>query len=177
MSTQAAIDRLADRIDDFRVEFEKFFAGSRATPPEDLREHIRAALRRLRSDPANQLAENFRIGQLEARFNSFSELYNRRVREHEEGRSAVRPPPPAAEPDPLRGVVVAGAVGADAARALYDALSRDPDAARRFDYDGFRRYLERQTAAIRDKTGCAGVRFRLATEGGRLKLKAKPIAG
>lgn len=172
------IDRLGDYLDAFRVEFEKFFAGARATPPEELRETIRAALRRLRADPMTQLVDNFRIAQIEARFNSFSELYNRRLREREEGRPAVRPvPASAAEPDPARGVVVDGAVADAAARALYEGLARDPGSAPGFDFDSFRRYLERQAQAIRSKTGCAGVRFRLATEGGRIKLKAKPIAG
>jgi len=179
MSQVHLIDRIGEEIDAFRVEFEKFFAGARQTPPEGLRERIRGALRRLRADPTTQLADNFRIAQLEARFNSFSEMFNRRVREREEGRMVSRPAaPPPAEPDAARGVVVVDGPVADAAvRALYEGLTRDPESAERFDYQTFRRYLERQAEAIRAKTGCSGVRFRLATEGGRIKLKAKPIAG
>jgi len=179
MSEPQRIDRVSEEIDAFRVEFEKFFAGARQTPPEELRERIRGALRRLRADPTTQLADNFRIGQLEARFNSFSEMFNRRVREREEGRGPSRPavPPPPAEPDAARGVVVDGPVADAAARALYEGLTRDPRSAERFDYQSFRRYLERQAEAIRARTGCSGVRFRLASEGGRIKLKAKPIAG
>lgn len=178
MSQAQQIDRIGDEIDAFRVEFEKFFAGARQTPPDELRERIRVGLRRLRADPTPQLADNFRIGQLEARFNSFSEMFNRRVREREEGRMPARPVVhPAAEPDAARGVVVDGPVADAAARALYEGLTRDPESAERFDYPTFRRYLERQAEAIRAKTGCSGVRFRLATEGGRIKLKAKPIAG
>jgi hypothetical protein len=64
-----------------------------------------------------------------------------------------------------------------AARALYEGLTRDPRSAERLDYQSFCRYLERQAEAIRARTGCSGVRFRLASEGGRIKLKAKPIAG
>jgi len=30
--------------------------------------------------------------------------------------------------------------------------------------------------AIREKTGCAAVQFRLATEDGKVKLKARPVA-
>lgn len=180
MSLNQSIERLSDDLDAFRVEFEKFFAGGRHTPPEELREKIRAALRRLRADPMSQLADTFRIAQLEARFNSFSELYNRRIREREEGRPAHRPPAPApvsSEPDPARGVVIAGAVADAQARALYEGLARDPKSAPGYDFDSFRRYLERQAETIRAKTGCAGVRFRLALEGGRVKLKAKPIGG
>lgn len=178
MSSSQRIDRLGEEVDAFRVEFEKFFAGVRQTPPEELRERIRGALRRLRADPTTQLADNFRIGQLEARFNSYSELFNRRLREREEGRGPIRPAAaPAGEPDAARGVVVTGPVADAVARALYEGLARDPQSAASFDFGSFRRYLERQAEAIRARTGCTGVRFRLASEGGRIKLKAKPVAG
>ena len=36
-------------------------------------------------------------------------------------------------------------------------------------------YLEKQSAKLRDKTGCAEVSFRLSREGGQLRLKAKPV--
>ena len=47
----------------------------------------------------------------------------------------------------------------------------------RFDRASFEAYLLRQVAAIRDKTGCDEVQFRLATEEGKLKLKARPVGG
>jgi hypothetical protein len=177
MNPSQHIDRLGEEIDAFRVEFEKFFAGTRQTPPEEARERIRGALRRLRTEPSTQLADNFRIAHLEARFNSYSELFNRRVREREEGRAPMRPPAPPAAADAARGVVVTGAVADAAARVLFEGLARDPRSAVSFDLASFRRYLERQAEAIRARTGCTGVRFRLASEGGRVKLKAKPVTG
>ena len=36
-------------------------------------------------------------------------------------------------------------------------------------------YLNKQAAQIRDKTGCSEVSFRVASEKGKLKLKAKPV--
>lgn len=178
MSLDQHIERVGQQLDAFRVEYEKFFAGARQTPPEEMREDIRGHLRRLRSQPMVQLADNFRITQLEARFNSYSELFNRRVREREEGRRTFRPPPPAAAAaDPGRGVTVAGPVGDADARVLYEGLARDAAHPPQFDLASFRTYLQRQADAIRAKTGCSEVRFRLAEEGGRIKLKAKPIGG
>ena len=45
----------------------------------------------------------------------------------------------------------------------------------RFDLASFGSYLQRQAAAIRAKTGCAEVQFRLAAEDGKLRLKARPL--
>ena len=41
--------------------------------------------------------------------------------------------------------------------------------------DSFQTYLRRQTEAIRQKTGCDEVQFRVAEEDGKLKLKARPV--
>ena len=49
-----------------------------------------------------------------------------------------------------------------------------PNAARRPTFDSFQSYLKKQASQIRKKTGCEQVRFRIASEDGQLKLKAKP---
>jgi len=64
--------------------------------------------------------------------------------------------------------------------ALYHGLAGgdagDKREGPRFDLASFGSYLERQAAAIRVKTGCEEVQFRLAAEDGKLKLKARPLA-
>ena len=41
--------------------------------------------------------------------------------------------------------------------------------------DYFRAYIDRQAEAIRKKTGCAEIQFRIAVEEGKMKLKARPL--
>ena len=43
------------------------------------------------------------------------------------------------------------------------------------DLERFRGYLASQVDAIRQRTGCEAVVFRIASEDGRLKLKARPV--
>lgn len=178
MSIEQRIDRLTREIDTFRIEFEKFFAGARSVPPNDLSDEIRNEIRVLRAEPGAQLADNFRISQIEARFNSFSELFNRRVREQEVARpTAASTMPQQRRVDVDRGVVVHERVAPEVARELYAGLAKDPANPPRFDLDHFTQYLAQQVDTIRRKTGCSQVRFRLAEEGGRVKLKAKPLSG
>jgi hypothetical protein len=175
MNPQQRIERLETAVRELRVEFEKFFNGARDVPPEDLREEIQGEIRVLRNANLRAVADNFRLSQVEARFNSFSEMFRRRLRNVEEGRGAV---PAVARPpriDPRRGVVLGDSVDDDAVEALYAGLARGGGNPR-FDLDSFRGYLEKQVGAIRAKTGCARVRFRLEPDGDRLKLKAKPLA-
>jgi hypothetical protein len=121
--------------------------------------------------------DSFRLGDLEARFNTYNELFNRRLREREEGRHRVHRPAPVEVQrfDPLKGIVIGANVDPEAAEALYQGLASRPASAPRFDLDSFRTYLSRQVSALQAKTGCAEVQFRLAEEEGTLKLKARPV--
>lgn len=159
-----------------KVEYERFFNGGLDTPPEDLREAIRSELRALRHGDLKSVEADFRLGGIEARFNSLSELLGRRLRQMEEG--ATAPALRGRQPrlDGERGLVVgADGVGEQVAAALYRTLERRSKTPPSFDVATFRNYLERQLDALRVKTGCERVLFRIAAEGGRTKLKAKPL--
>ncbi|HEY0781154.1 MAG TPA: hypothetical protein VGE98_01765, partial [Thermoanaerobaculia bacterium] len=176
-SFQEAIDRLAQDVQQLRIDFERFMSGSLPFPPEELRGRIVAQLKTLRNSTITAAVDSFRLGDIEGRFNSYSELFNRRLREREEGRRrAVPPPPPPSRYDVERGIVFGARVEPEAVEALYQGLAAHGEAAR-FDLDSFQNYLLRQAASIRERTGCAEVQFRLAAdEEGKIKLKARPMA-
>jgi hypothetical protein len=176
MGYEQAIDRLAQEVRQLRIDFERFFAGDLPAPPEGLRTQILAHLRELRNANLQSAIDNFRLGSVEAQFNAYNELFNRRLREREEGRARV-PPPPAAHLDPGSGVVVGAAPEAGAVEALFQRLYGRGSRAAKVDLETFRTYLTSQVTSIRGKTGCAAVQFRVTEEGGKLKLKAKPVAG
>jgi hypothetical protein len=174
-----ALDQLNRDVQQLRVDFERFFNGALPFPPEELRGRVQAQIRGLRGMSNGATAvDTFRLNDLEARFNSYGELFNRRLRDIEEGRHPpVRhaPPPAPRRYDPAQGIVFGDRVDPDAAEALYQGLISAPGDTPRFDLDSFQTYLTRQVAAIREKTGCAEVQFRLASEDGKVKLKARPV--
>jgi hypothetical protein len=174
------LDQLGRDIQQLRVDFERFFNGALPFPPEELRGRVQAQIRQLRgmSNLATAV-DNFRLSDMEARFNSYNELFNRRLRDTEEGRhAAARPavPPPPRLHDPAQGIVFGDRIDPQAAEALYQGLAASRGDGPRFDLDSFQTYLARQVTAIREKTGCAQVQFRLAAEDGKIKLKARPVA-
>jgi hypothetical protein len=175
-----ALDQLNREIQQLRVDFERFFNGALPFPPEELRGRVQAQIRSLRgmSNLATAV-DSFRLSDCEARFNSYNELFNRRLRDREEGRLPVArqaPPPAPRRYDPAQGIVFGDRVDPEAAEALYQGLVSAPGDTPRFDLDSFQTYLARQVTAIREKTGCTEVQFRLATEDGKVKLKARPVA-
>jgi hypothetical protein len=203
-----SIDYLAGEIRQLRVDFERFFSGALLAPPDELRRRVQARLRQLRSLNSMSAVDRFRLGDLEARHNSYDELFTRRLRDREEGRlrggpaplapmTPLTPPPPrpsspaghdpgapgapGAPGDPGAGSIIIGAApDPRAVAALYEQVTAAgaPGGGAegpRFDLASFGSYLQRQAAAIRAKTGCAEVQFRLAAEDGKLRLKARPL--
>lgn len=167
------IDRLERTIQQFYIDGQRFLAGDLPVPPDSLGDRIQAELRRLRSANLKSAAADFRLNGLEARFNSYRELLGRRLRSREQGALRQKPVEEPV-PDPVRGVVVGRHADPASAKVLYQGLhaaSGKP----KMTLERFRNYLDRQSAMIRQKTGCSEIQFRVAVENGKMKLKAKPI--
>jgi hypothetical protein len=172
-----ALDQLQRDIRQLQIDFERFFNGGLPLPPEELRNRIQAQLRNLRNTNITAAVDSFRLNDLEARYNSYNEMFNRRLRDVEEGRSHHKVFAVVERPrfDPRGGIVFGSEIDSAAAEALYHGLVAGPGDGPRFDLDSFQTYLRRQTEAIRQKTGCDEVQFRVAEEDGKLKLKARPV--
>ena len=158
-----------------RREFERYFAGAIDLPPKQLEAQIEKEIRRLRSR-AKSSAHRFQTGALEASFGSYRELYNRRVREQEEGRVQRRAAPEEPRHDTRSGILVRDDVPEAAVQALYRDLYGRSDAPA-VGQEQFRNYLRAQADQIRERTGCAGIVFRLEDSGGKPRLKARPVKG
>lgn len=173
------LDRVEREIRQLKIEFEKFFNGALDVPPVEMRSRLAMRLKRLRNANVKGVVTGFRLSNLEARFASLREITERRLRQREEGRGPGGRPVravPASRFDPGRGIVFGETVEPAAVEALYDGLQSRPGQGPRFDLESFRTYLERQARAIRDKTGCTSVQFRIADGGdGHMKLKARPV--
>ncbi len=178
MEIQTSIDRLDQDIKQLKIDFERFFNGDLHIPPEDFRQAVRQQIRKLRSVPIHALVDRFRVNTLEARFNTLNELFNRRLREREEGAAAMHSrlaPPTPQSYDPYKGIVVGEAPPPEAIQALYRELYDDDTPTAEANFRKFHTYLLGQMAVIRERSGCDEVKFRIATEDGETKLKAKPV--
>ena len=178
------LDTLERDLRSMRIEFEKFFAGGADVAPEALVFELARRIRDLRL-LTHGVAEAFRLGSLEAQFNSYREMFQRRLRSRELGAEGPRPPLPAEdEPqprekvviDPRQGIVVRERVPSEVAEALHRELSQGNSKLGKVDATTLLGFLERQAADLRARTGCVSVRFRLVHEEGELRLKAKPVS-
>jgi len=177
-SLEPFLARFETGIERLRIEFERYFNGALRLPPEEMLEDLARELKGLRGLTIRSATDQFRLGTLEARFNSLRELLNRRLRAREEGRGPLHAPHRATtpRPDPLAGFVVVDRIEPVAVEALYRGLAEHGSGTPGVDLDRFTAFLEQQLTAIRARTGCGAVQFRLAREGDKLKLKARPLA-
>lgn len=175
------MDRLNRDIVQMRIHFERFFNGAPGVTFPDVereRSRIAAELRKLRNSQLSGVEEHFRLSSLEGKFNSYSERFLRRVRRMEEGTAVAGPRTEGTgRPDAREGVELDDRMDDRAVEALYQGLYDASGGRPRFDLDSFRGYLDRQLSAIRNKTGCDRVVFRVAEEDGKTKLKARPVEG
>jgi hypothetical protein len=177
------LDALERDLRAMRIEFERFFAGGVDVAPEGLFVELSLRIRDLRTQTRG-VVESFRLGSLEAQFNSYREMYQRRLLNQELGTAGRRPPQTAAPAAPTQtaavdyreGVVVGEneKVPSAAAEALHRELEQGGSRLGRVDAATLASFLERQAADLRARTGCAAVRFRVVHEDGELRLKARP---
>lgn len=174
-SYEAAINRLEQQVNEYRIEYERFFNGATNLPPAELRDEIRRRLRHLHASNIQSPAEQFRLNGIEARFNSLDEHYGRRQRADERRQRTPSPTTTSRTNllDTERGVRVSSGSEQLKAEALYKALYGT--SGRGGGLEKFQSYLDRQIDALRSQSGCREIRFRVVDEDGKRKLKAKPI--
>lgn len=162
---QRSLDVLEQEIKLLQIEFARYFAGDLERPPLKQREDLEALMRRARQKPNASTAQRFRLNSLTARLATLTELFDRRLRQHQARALQHQRPSDA---------VVAGSErGTKAVRRLFLELYKEeqPSAS----ISSFEKFLEKKVSEIRSRTGCSSVQFRVIDNEGRRTLKAKPL--
>lgn len=189
------LEQLEKGIKQLQIEWEKFFGGVERKPPNDLRARIERLIRSYAGGEIRNSTERFRYQTLTARYNTFNELWNKRLRALEEGRpmglhgralalhEQFAPPPlfhsegaPPPRPDEIR--VESPELDAEAVRELFDRfLDARSQAGEKgaVKFDSFQKLIEQQASRILATKGAQAVDFRLETKDGKVSLKAKPV--
>jgi hypothetical protein len=189
------LDRLDVQIRQLQTKWDMFFSGVEKKPPVELRSQVEKLIRQYAFSEIRNNTERFRYQTLTARYSTFNELWQKRLRAREEGKTfgvhglradALPPPPPpgAAAPAASRAARGGGEyrIGdperdAAAVRARYDQYvseRRRTGEGGAPAFDSFRQLIGQQTAKILGK-GARAVDFRLDTRGGKVSLKAKVV--
>jgi hypothetical protein len=196
MALQEDLDHLDVAIRQLQVKWDLFFNGQEKKPPLEAQSQVEALIRRYANTEIRNNGERFRYQSLTARFTTFNELWQKKLRAREEGKAfgvhglrAERLPPPAPAPPPPSSRAAAGAAtgevrvsdpsrDAAAVRELYERFVAEKRRAGEKTapaFESFRELIGRQTEKIRAEKGAAAVDFRLETRGGKVSLKARIV--
>lgn len=185
MSDPLAIERQIDVLGRHIEQMNRLYRRSLAGDPhleidaiDRVEDSIRRGLRRLHDTNMQRAVDRFRLSNLEARFHTYLEMFQRRQRLREEGRD-----PTVADGggvarsgfDAEAGILVGSSPPAEAVETLFNELYAKSGRRLKMDRDSFERYLQKQVDQIQAKTGCDTVQFRLEGEGSSVKLKARPV--
>jgi hypothetical protein len=189
------LDVLEGALRQLQIEWEKFFGGVERKPPNDLKARVEALIRKYAYAEMRNNAERFRYQTLTARYNTFNELWSKRLRANEEGRpvglhgrAAPPPPPPPPSPAlaaaaraaaaPASGVRVRDAQDGEALRRLFDRFveaRQQTGEAGAVKFESFQKIVTQQAARILSEKGAQAVEFRFETKDGKVSLKAKAV--
>ena len=178
MGFQEDMQLLRQQMKQLEIEYEQWFIGVIQKPPWDTRTSIEGVIRKYSSNPPRSVADNSVFQMLQAKFNTYSEMWNRRTRLKEEGKL------PSGQEERLREVVPPPSVSTpadesrDKFRNVFDsyveARRRAGQATGNLDYKKFRLQLEKQAELLRNKRGFKDVDFGVTAKDGKISLVARP---
>ena len=192
MTLSDDLDLLNSSIRQLQEKWDMYFSGVENRPPNEFQARVEKLIRQYAFAEIRNNTERFRYQTLTARFNTFNELWQKRLRAREEGKAFgvhglkadVLPPPSpaggaAGSPGSPPGEFRIGDPERDdaAVRALYERFveERQQTGESAPAFDSFQKLIGKQTAKILGGKDDRTVQFRLETKGGKVALKAKVV--
>jgi hypothetical protein len=182
----AELDGLDEDMSKLQVLYEKYFLGIDRKPPDQERTRLSKRMRELRTTVVRNTGVKFRINTLFAKLISFERLWDRTLREIEEGTykrdvfkakyrmnrrveetpEQPRPPVPRAE------------ISDDKLRRLFDtyvvARQRTGESTDGLTFEKVAQRIRAQVPQLMEQHGAKSVEFKVVIKGGRAVLKAIP---
>ena len=182
---QRDLDLLASDLKRLEGEYNMFFSGRLPRPPWETRGRVEAMIKRYDRGHSMGTGDRFRFEQLQSRFQSLVELWDRGLRSREEGRAGpfAQPLPKAPQKKSHQpgGRVLSVTAFTDPVRemdklhTLYDSLmdARKQHGEDVVPFHKFAALVKSQVTKLREQ-GNAEVAFRVAVKDGKVAFTVRP---
>ncbi len=181
--TNEELSGLERKIDELKTLYDNYFAGVERREPLRQREALLADMRRFTQSPgALNTQTQFRFNNLRSRFSTMEALWNRMVRQLEEGAqskrkaaslAALAPKQARARPDGDRDPLAEPTMRD--LHAKYSA-SRTQNGEPPISFEAMVASLKKQVPAVIERYNCASVAFKVTQKDGKTIIKAVPIS-
>jgi len=198
------LEKIDEGIFKLQKEWDRFFSGQERKAPFEAKQRLDRLVRRYVGVEIRNNVERFRFQSLTAKYNTLSDLWNRRLRAIEEGRpltsvqlkhvrelaaeapaaAAPAPGPPAGSKPADTGAGIRAEVRLSTLRedeqgvkSLYDQFraARAAVGESEVKFESFKKLIAQQRARLLEEKDAVAVDFRVALQDGKVALKAKPV--
>ena len=197
--------KIEEGIFKLQKEWDRFFSGQERKAPFEARQRLDRLVRRYIGVELRNNIERFRFQSLTAKYNTLSDLWNRKLRAIEEGRplssvqlkhvreaeaeATATASAPAAAPSagsrsmqssaPARAEVRLSTLREDeqGVKDLYEQFraARASVGESEVKFESFRKLIAQQRSRLLEEKDAVAVDFRVALQDGKVALKAKPV--
>lgn len=180
------LDELDEALTNLHVLYEKYFLGIDRRPPEQERKRVSTQTRAMRTQMIRNTALKFRINTLFAKLISFERMWDRTLREIEDGTykrdvfKAKLHQKERVEPGEKKTVAAPAApeISDDKMRRLYDtylvARQRTGEPTDGISYESVASRIRAQVPQLMEKHKAKNIEFKVVIKGGKAVLKAVP---
>ncbi len=163
---------------DIEREYEQWFSGALRTPPLNTQSICERIVNQYSRNPSKNLSEQTIFSMHQAKFNTYMEMWNRRMRLKEEGKLPTgreeRSKRVVASPQRSQG----GESGsADPYKKVFDnyvtAKRQAGESTETLNYDSFKNALKKQAAELRSSRGIQNVNFGVSLKDGKVSVVAR----
>jgi len=184
------LNRLEVAIRQLKTLYDIFFAGAAPREPFVSRKEVDLLVKRLGNTPMQRFSDRYRYNSLAGKFQTYCELWSKILRMREEGlrrgsKSGAPPPGPSRAPVSTAEEVVFKSkfrdptAEDDSFKTFYDryveARRSAGDRGAEVPYSAFLKQIAQKTQAIKSKSGCDSVAYKIVVKEGAVTLKAAPI--
>ena len=196
------LTRIEEGTFKLQKEWERFFSGQERKAPFESKQRLDRLIRRYIGVEIRNNIERFRFQSLTAKYNTLSDMWNRKLRAIEEGRpmtstqlkqardladaTGTQPPTPLAPSarstetqPPARNEIRLSTLRDDeqGVKDLYEQFrtARASVGESEVKYESFRKLITQQRTRLLDEKDAVAVDFRIAVQDGKVALKAKPV--
>jgi hypothetical protein len=171
------------KLNQLKLEYEKYFLGTRPTEPAQARSEVQKAVIRWSNTRITNTAQRFKFNSLNGRYQAFKRQWDNIIRQIEAGtykrhvfkadlRDRERGIGTTGGPTGGAKAATAGDGRADLFETYRDAMMATGQNASGLTPEKLQRALAKQEAAIKQKYGCDRVDFKVVVTDGKVKLKA-----
>jgi len=198
------LEKIDEGIFKLQKEWDRFFSGQERKAPFEAKQRLDRLVRRYVGVEIRNNVERFRFQSLTAKYNTLSDMWNRKLRAIEEGRplssvqlkhvreaeaeAAAAAPAPARPSAGSRTMETSGPTIAEVrlstlrddeqgVKALYDQFkaARASVGESEVKFESFKKLITQQRTRLLEEKDAVAVDFRVALQDGKVALKAKPV--